>query len=89
MRGDSPCLSRTLGSFLDASTKMAPLELQYSNTLDDWVYDYTSFFNAPEGTPEVSPGNYQMPQQAARPHRRRHPERYTPAPRMSSGSTQF
>ncbi|MBA0771999.1 hypothetical protein Gotri_007446 [Gossypium trilobum] len=39
----------------------APPVLQYPNTPDDGVYDYTSFYNTPEGTPEVGPSNYQMP----------------------------
>ncbi|KAH1083534.1 hypothetical protein J1N35_023295 [Gossypium stocksii] len=38
---------------------------------------------------EAEPSNYQTPEQGARHHRRRHPDRYTPAPGTSPGSRQF
>ncbi|KAH1072888.1 hypothetical protein J1N35_025216 [Gossypium stocksii] len=39
----------------------APPVFQYPNTSNDGEYDYTSFFNTPEGTPKVGPSNYQTP----------------------------
>ncbi|KAK5835014.1 hypothetical protein PVK06_010696 [Gossypium arboreum] len=67
----------------------APPITQNPVTPDYGVYDYSTFLSTPGGTPESGPSNYQKPERGARHYRRRHPDRYTPAPGTSPGSQQF
>ncbi|KAG8484012.1 hypothetical protein CXB51_023200 [Gossypium anomalum] len=67
----------------------APPITQYPVTPDYGVYDYSTFLSTPDGTPESGPSNYQTPERGARHRRRRHLDRYTPAPGTSPGSQQF
>ncbi|KAK5784523.1 hypothetical protein PVK06_039049 [Gossypium arboreum] len=67
----------------------APPVIQYPLTPDYGVYGYSTFLSTADGTSKAGPNNYQMPEQGAWHHRRRHPDRYTPPPRTSPRSRQF